>query len=50
MSSYSKVIEFWISQKNNWFIPESEKRSEFDELIKNKYGEIYKIVSDYLNN
>jgi tRNA(Ile)-lysidine synthetase-like protein len=39
-----EIIEFWISQKNNWFIANLEKRREFDELIKSKYNIVYQAV------
>lgn len=47
MSDHSEIVKFWISQKNNWFIPNSERRDKFDQLIKNKYNDLYQSVSDY---
>jgi tRNA(Ile)-lysidine synthetase-like protein len=45
MTKNHEITEFWISQKDNWFIANPEKRNEFDEYIKSKYTAVYKVVA-----
>jgi len=46
MTKNHEITEFWISQKDNWFIANPEKRNEFDEYIKSKYTTVYKAVAE----
>ena len=45
MTKNHEITEFWISQKDNWFIANPEARNAFDEYIKSKYNTVYQAVA-----